>query len=42
MKLFRERVARNPLKSAKNGRRNEREEENAAERETRVEIFSGV
>ena len=44
MKLFRERVARNPLKSAKNGRRNEREEENAAkrERERRAEIFSGV
>ena len=41
LKLFRERVARNLLKSAKNGRRNEREEENAAEREEGWD-FSGV
>ena len=33
LKLFRERVERNPLKSAKNGRGNEREEENAAKGE---------
>ena len=42
MKLFRERVARNLLKSAKNGRGRRKMQLRERERERRAEIFSGV